>query len=365
MNAKKIACCTLTAMLAVVGQMSAQDSTVDAERAQRDAYRAQRDAERQLRDAERQMRDAERALQKAAQEMAAMHVDQARKLYDKRVAVYGDNARLGIVLRSERDPKTDSVGAAVQALTPGGPAEEAGLQPGDIIMKFNGEALGVPAGAVNEDAGSPTDRLMERAATLKDGDQVTLDIKRGEATKTLSVTARKLYGSRVKVFTMPEYPDPEFDVDVDVEPFEVSEAFVGPELGWMGFSSDLKGIEMLALNPDLGEYFGAKEGILVVKVPQDSPFQLKAGDVILKIGDREPKSPSQAMRVLRSYGPAETVSIEVMRNRARTTLTAHIPERKSELYRHRSEPALAPAPPAPPVPPVPPAPAAPPGHSNV
>jgi S1-C subfamily serine protease len=296
--------------------------------------------------------------------MAGIHADKARQMYEKRVAVYGDNARLGIVLRSERDPKTDGIGAMVQALTPGGPAEEAGLQAGDIITKFNGEVLGLPGGVPSEDAVGPTDRLMERAATLKDGDQVTLEVRRGTATKTLTVTARRLYGSRVKVFTVPEVPEiPDIHVDVEPFEFEFAEQFeAGAPVAWTAFTSDLKGIEMVTLNPELGEYFGAKEGILVVKAPADSPFQLKAGDVILKVGDREPKSPAQAMRVLRSYAPTETVNIEVMRNRARMTVTAHIPERKTESFRYKTAPVVAPAPPPPPAPAAPPAP---PARSNV
>lgn len=355
-NAKRIASCILTAAMVVAGPAWAQESKADQER-------ALRDAERQMRDAERQLRDAERALRDAARKMADVEVDKAREHYAQRVAVYGDNARLGIVLRPERDPATDAIGAFVQALTPGGPAEEAGLQAGDVIVKFNGEALGMPAGATDEDAESPTDRLMERAATLKDGDQVTLEVKRGTATKTITVTARKLYGSRVKVFTVPEIPD----IRVDVEPLELEFAEqleAGAPFAWTAFTSDLKGIEMVALNPELGEYFGAKEGILVVKAPDDSPFQLKAGDVILKIGDREPRSPAQAMRVLRSYAPTETVSIEVMRNRARMTVSAQIPERRMLKYRYGTEPAVAPAPPAPPAPPARPAPPAPPASSK-
>jgi len=353
-NAKRIASCMLTAAMVVAAPAWAQETKADQER-------ALRDAERQMRDAERQMREAERQMREAARKMAEMQVDKVRHMYEKRVAVYGDNARLGIVLRSERDPKTDAIGAVVQALTPGGPAEESGLQAGDIIMRFNGEALGLPAGAQSEETPGPTDRLMERAATLKEGDQVTLEVKRGDTTKTLTVTARKLYGSRVKVFTVPEVPEIP-DIHVDVEPFEVefAEQFeAGAPVAWTAFTSDLKGIEMVTLNPELGEYFGAKEGILVVKAPADSPFQLKAGDVILKIGDREPTSPAQAMRVLRSYAPTETVSIEVMRNRARTTVTASIPEPKGHSVRYHAAPVV------PPVPPPPPAPPAPPAHSSL
>jgi len=359
MNTRKIACCILTAALAVAGQVYGQESKADEQR-------MRRDVERQMRDAERQMREAERALQEAARQMAALHADKARRLADRRVAVFGDNARLGIVLRSERDPKTDALGAVVQALTPGGPAEEAGLAAGDIIVKFNGEALGVAGGTPDEDEPGPTDRLMERASTLKDGDQVTLEIQRGTASKTVAVTARKLYGSRVKVFTMPDIPDIDVGVDVDVEPFEVAVPKVaGGDFTWMAFSSELKGIELVTLNPELGEYFGATGGILVVKAPKDTPYQLKTGDVILKIGDREPRSPAQAMRVLRSYGPTETVSIDVLRNRARMTVTAHIPERSDRPFVVRSAPEAPPPPPVPPAKAAPPAPPAPPARSNV
>jgi len=353
MNARTIAGCILTALLAVSGPAVAQNPTADEER-------AQRDAERQLRDAERQLREAERAMQRAAREMAEHSAAKARRLYDKqRVAVFDDNARLGIVLRSDRDLKADAVGAVVQALTPGGPAEEAGLQAGDVITRFNGEALGLPGGVKVEDGPGPTDRLMERASTLEDGDQVTLEVKRGDAIKTFTVTARKLYGSRVKVFTIPEIEIPDIDVQVDVEPFVVGDASPGKELKWFGFTTGLRGLEMVALNQDLGEYFGASEGILVVKVPDESPYQLRPGDVILKIGDRTPSSPSQAVRILRSYGPGESVAIDVMRKHSRTTLTAVVPEPKQGLKYFYGAPEAAPvavpAPPAPPAPPVPPA----------
>jgi C-terminal processing protease CtpA/Prc len=369
-NANRIASCILTAAMVVVGPAWAQENTHESKA---DQERALRDAERQMRDAERQMRDAERALRDAARAMAAL---KAKEAYDgqlaRKVVVFGDNARLGIVLQTRRDPKTDAVGAVVQALTPGGPAEEAGLQAGDIIVSFNGEPIGRPAGRGDEEGESPSDRLMERASALKEGDRVTLEVKRGNETKTIVVTARKLYGSRVKVFTVPdiEVPDieiPDVDVHVDVEPFRIAEELKhgAGVLAWTPAASDLREIEMVALNPDLGEYFGATEGILVISAPKDSLFQLKAGDVILKIGDREPRSPAQAMRVLRSYGPTETVTIEVVRQRARMTLTAHIPERRSFSYSFGGDPAAPSAPPAPPAPAAKAAPPAPPARRTV
>jgi len=86
------------------------------------------------------------------------------------------------------------------------------------------------------------------------------------------------------------------------------------------------GIELVNLNPDLGEYFGTREGVLVVRASEDSTLPLKGGDVILAIGGRKPTSPMHAMRILRSYDTGETVSIEVLRKQKRTTLSWKVPE---------------------------------------
>ena len=39
----------------------------------------------------------------------------------------------------------------------------------------------------------------------------------------------------------------------------------------------------MPLNPDLGSYFGATDGVLVINVPQGSTLGLKGGDVVLNV----------------------------------------------------------------------------------
>jgi hypothetical protein len=364
----------LALVLAVTAPLSAQEpGSADqpkSEHTSEDAS-ARREAERQLREAERQLHDAERAMQEAARKMAELSAERTQALLNKRVVVFGDNARLGLVLRSDHDAKSDAVGAVVQGLTPGGPAEEAGLQPGDIIVAFNGEALaaaghgasssdavkgGVQGGVEGGASGgeSPTDRLMEHAATLKEGENVTLEVKRGDATKTLTVTARRLFGPRVRVFNLEKgtHDGLDFDYSYDgpepPEPPEAPEAPAAPEVivgsgpTWFSFGSSLSGLEMLTLNPDLGEYFGTTKGVLVIRAKEDSPYKLKAGDVILKVGDRSPSSPEQTIRILRSYGPGETVPIEVMRKHERVTLSVVLPQHRRGALMY-SAPLLAPA----------------------
>ncbi len=93
----------------------------------------------------------------------------------------------------------------------------------------------------------------------------------------------------------------------------------------------------MSLNSDLGEYFGTKEGVLVVKAPADSTLPLRGGDVITSIGGRKPANPSHAMRILRSYEKGETVSIEILRKQKRMTLTWKVPAREERFFRMHEE----------------------------
>ena len=311
----------LVALLLAV-PLAAQESPSDTDKARREAEAQMKKAEQQLRQAEQQMRDAERVMRDAARQMAKADVDKHISKMNTKVVVFGDRARLGLVLRPDTNAKTDVIGAYVEALTPGSPAEEAGLQPGDIIVKFNGEALASAKTEADEDESVPTARLMELARGLKDGDKVTLEYRRGDATRTVTVTASRQVGPRVRVVTVPEIerieiPDmPDVEIpDIDVDAFMVGRPW--------------RDVELVALNPELGEYFGAPDGILVVSAPKESTLKLKGGDVILKIGDRSPATPAQAMRILRSYEPGESVAVQVMRKREKLALTVQIPARRA------------------------------------
>jgi serine protease Do len=91
------------------------------------------------------------------------------------------------------------------------------------------------------------------------------------------------------------------------------------------------GIGIQPLTPQLGEYFGAKEGVLVTTVEPDSPAAkagLKAGDVITAVGDTAVSTPSELTRAIRQ-AEGEQVSITYYRDKksAKTTATLERPER--------------------------------------
>jgi S1-C subfamily serine protease len=108
-----------------------------------------------------------------------------------------------------------------------------------------------------------------------------------------------------------------------VMPFEdqVEGQFGGPTVL---YGSPLADLELAPLNSDLGRYFGATDGVLVISVPKESQLGLKGGDVVLTVDGRKPATPSQLLRILRSYESDETLKLEVLRNHKRETVTGHL-----------------------------------------
>ena len=100
------------------------------------------------------------------------------------------------------------------------------------------------------------------------------------------------------------------------------------------------GIGIQGLSPQLAEYFGTKDGVLVSSVEPDSPAGkagLKAGDVITAIGDTEVSSPSDLTRAVHRAEDGSDLSITYMRDKKKGTATAKLETREREP-RRKGEP---------------------------
>ncbi len=236
---------------------------------------------------------------------------------------FNDNrGRIGVIVDTRASATGDKVGARIEGITPGGPAEKAGLKAGDVITRFNGTALGGVTAEEGEDSG-PGMKLIELARALDPGDTVQVDYRRGNDARKATIVAEDLGGA----WAGPGIVRGQMELLDDMMP--KLQRGLGNDFEW-AFGGAWGGIELVKLNPDLGDYFGAREGVLVVSAPDDSSLALKGGDVITAIGGRKPASPMQAMRILRSYDPGETVSIEVLRKQKRVTVSWKVPERDED-----------------------------------
>jgi len=237
---------------------------------------------------------------------------------------YVNRGRIGVIVDTKANDAGDKVGARIEGITPGGPAEKAGLKVGDVITRFNGTALGGAASEDDERSG-PAMKLIDLARKLDPGDTVQVEYRRGTDARKVTLVAEDLGGGRSWSGQM-EMPD--------MGAFKEMMPQMGPGSEFeFAFGSPWGGIELVELNPDLGDYFGTREGVLVVRAPEDSTLALKGGDVIVSIGGRKPTSPMQAMRIIRSYDPGESVTLDVLRKQKHVSVTWKVPEHEKGIFR--------------------------------
>src|SRR6266853_1002492 len=101
--------------------------------------------------------------------------------------------RIGVVVKTDASPETDKIGAKIEGVTPGGPADKAGLKVGDIITKFNGMSLAAVK-AEDDDQSGPGRKLVELARKLEPDDTVPVEYRRGNDTKQVTLVAANMGG---------------------------------------------------------------------------------------------------------------------------------------------------------------------------
>ena len=216
---------------------------------------------------------------------------------------------LGIVIEGVHDDgKSD--GVIITGVSPGGPADKAGLKTGDLLLSLNGESL---AGSSSSDS---SEKLLRKMETIEPGTKVTVEyLRSGKTAKAeLASVSMQAHGFNYA------FGDGDFNVRVPGPngPMPGQRMFFRLARQW----GDL---ELVALSPELGKYFGSKEGVLVVHAPRDGKLQLADGDVILNIDGRKPNDPNHALGILRSYAPGEKLTMEIMREQHRQKLEVTVP----------------------------------------
>jgi S1-C subfamily serine protease len=274
---------------------------------------------------ENRLADAQRRLEDAAREVAELSGEAAGVDGMRGFEHFLGNPRRAMLGVNLGDAEPSGGGVRVDGVSPGGPAAEAGVKSGDVIVAIQAKPVAT---------GRELVRAME---SIEPGEKVALRVRRDGKPVDVTVVARPLdRATFVGAPFMRALPA------MEAMPFE----HVGHWL--LGSWGDA---EFVTLTPGLGRYFGAEKGVLVARAPDDASLGLEDGDVILSIGGREPQTGSHAMRILRSYQAGESVELRILRDRRAQTLSARIPEREAQDMPRSAPVPRAPRAPAPPAPP--------------
>lgn len=347
----------LAALMLCIGAASAAESapaprTTD----NRDAARTE------LAELRGQMQELSSRMAKLSAELG----DVGPRTYALRYLGEPDRALIGVVLSA------DAKGARISAVTPDGPAARAGLQDGDVIVAIDGKPVS------GSDADDGLRAARERLGDLRDGQDVRLSWQRGGKAQrdvVLKATRRAAYNwpqvvgnaERVRMEALGDKTRADIEraraaaraVDAERIRASVDRAMRSAEVA-MRRAMPWWGLNLVALNPDLGRYFGAERGALVVSA-DDAASGLRGGDVITEVAGAPVADPADALRALRDQPAGKDVPFKVLRERKAFTLNVKAPEYKAIFsVPPPPEPPTAPIAPEAPVAPTAPPPPAPP-----
>ncbi len=307
---------------------------MEAEREEYERSRAERDVE--MAHAREEMAHAREEMEQAAREMARLGQELAGEVVI-RIQDRQPKAMLGINLEGRNGKGAD--GVKVAGVSSDGPAEKAGLKKGDILVEIDGNSL------KGDDDDSSIGKLTGYMKDVEPGQKVTVDYLRDGKPYTVVIETTEFNFSNFgfNFDFSDKFKDFEGLAELgDFERFEflVPDGSRAPHsrhdlkqlfaFGTHRLHGALGDMEMVSLTPELGEYFGTKKGLLVVRAPKDEDIDLRDGDVILKVGDREPSSPGQVFRIIGSYEAGETVELQVMRKKKKRKLEITLPKKDRE-----------------------------------
>lgn len=209
----------------------------------------------------------------------------AESLVDKGKVVRG---YLGIVPQeitpalAEAKGLDDTGGIIVASVEAGTPADEAGIESGDVIVEFAGTEI------------KSVNQFRRVVAGVGPGEKVAVAILRDGETKRLTAALRE----RPDETAAAERPEPQ------------------NEEKWLG-------IEVVGLDDPMARraQASATQGVLIVSVEQGSPAAdagLAAGDVILDIGDRDIADLSDYQSATKTFGSSNrAIAFRIQRGDAR------------------------------------------------
>lgn len=223
-------------------------------------------------------------------------------------------------------------GVAIEKVLENSPAAQAGLQPNDVIVKFENEEV------------TSVRKLTRLISEVAPDHKVKLTILRGGNEREIEVTMGKrefpkMFDGNFKmemnlpnIQSMPKIPN------VQVTPPNIKgDVFIwkGDENGFFFGANRQIGVGVSSLTKQLGEYFGVPEGkgLLINSVRENSPAAkagLKAGDIIVEVDGKEIKGNGDLIRAINEKKEGD-ITLTIIRDRNRQTVQVTPEKMKGEL----------------------------------
>ena len=210
-------------------------------------------------------------------------------------------------------------GVGVTQVIKDSPAERAGLKKDDVILRFDGESV-------------TSTRKLSRLVSESSADQtVRLTINRGGAEQEVTATLSKhnpanLFGAAIRDDVLRGIGK-DFPQMKDLPDFKGDGNFV------FSFGGNRRiGVSTETLSKQLADYFGAKDGgVLITSVTENSPAAkagLKAGDVITAVDGEKVDSSGDVSRLVNKKEEGE-VSLTILRDHNSRTINL-TPEKREQ-----------------------------------
>lgn len=197
----------------------------------------------------------------------------------------------------------EEAGVEITSVDPNSPASTAGLKTGDVILQYNGQRV------------EGIEQFSRMVRETPPGREVKLQVFRGGSTQT--VTAKIAQTSpRMSLVFPTQPPQLAFPPKITLP--------LSPTLGIQGE----------AVEGQLADYFGVREGVLVRSVAKGSAAEkagIKAGDVITRLDDNRIATPADITSHIRGRR-GQSVSVVLMRDHKEMTLKVALDDDKSERF---------------------------------
>jgi serine protease Do len=218
-------------------------------------------------------------------------------------------------------------GVEVNFVDPDGPAGKAGMKEHDVVLSLNGTSVESAAQLRRMIHETPAGRVVTLGVS-RDGQPLTLKVQLGDKHKDMAQVYSKL--------------PKDFHVDVPAYNFTMPDIDI-PSINMVVVTQSARsGLTVENITPQLGEFFGVKNGsgVLVRAVDKGSRAEkagFHAGDVIVKINDQMVHDTSDFTHAVRSRN-GNSVNVGVIRDKKEQNLNLSLPERKdSGFYLEESD----------------------------